>query len=145
MVRMECTRRPACFSKRRCAVPIRYIRRQAGELSAFVSRCPTGTTGLPFTCLLTPHRSSWFALGAIVVGRLRHGYAAAGITGFEALDMPTLLDRGTTTAPWLSAVVGLLAKPLPQARLLELKAGDACILEGASEFVSAVADHTAAA
>jgi len=100
---------------------------------------------LPFTCLLTPHRSSWFALGAIVVGRLRHGYAAAGITGFEALDMPTLLVRGTTTAPWLSAVVGLLAKRLPQARLLELKGGDACILEGASEFVSAVADHTAAA
>ena len=58
--------------------------------------------------------------------------------------MPTLLVRGTTTAPWLSAVVGLLAKRLPQARLLELKGGDACILEGASEFVSAVADHTAA-
>src|SRR5262249_26226869 len=71
MVRMECTRRPACFSKRRCAVPIRYIRRQAGELSAFVSRCPTGTTGLPFTCLLT-HRSSCSGLGAIVLGMRRH-------------------------------------------------------------------------
>lgn len=67
--------------------------------------------------------------------------AAAGIEGFERLDVPTLLIRGRSTAPWLSSVVGMLARGLPDTTLVELDGGHACILESPEKFVAALAGH----
>jgi len=67
--------------------------------------------------------------------------AAAGIEGFERLDVPTLLLRGRSTAAWLTAVVDLLAAGMPDARVVELDGGHACILESAEEFLAALSAH----
>jgi pimeloyl-ACP methyl ester carboxylesterase len=55
--------------------------------------------------------------------------AVAGIDGFERLDIPTLLVRGRSTAPWLSEVVDVLERGLPDASVVELDGGHASILE----------------
>jgi pimeloyl-ACP methyl ester carboxylesterase len=68
--------------------------------------------------------------------------AAAGIEGFERLAVPTLLICGTTTAPWLRAVVDLLARGLPDATVVDLQGGHACLLESAEDFVAALRTHT---
>jgi pimeloyl-ACP methyl ester carboxylesterase len=66
---------------------------------------------------------------------------AAGIEGFQCLGVPTLLVRGRATAPWLRGVVDVLAGGLPDATVVELDGGHACILEHPEEFVGALADH----
>jgi len=43
-----------------------------------------------------------------------------------AIEAPVLLARGTWTAPWLRAVVDVLAAELPRAQVLELDGGHAC-------------------
>jgi pimeloyl-ACP methyl ester carboxylesterase len=68
--------------------------------------------------------------------------AAAGIEGFERLAIPTLLIRGTSTAPWLRAVVDRLAEGLPDATVVDLRGGHACLLESAEDFVAALRAHT---
>jgi pimeloyl-ACP methyl ester carboxylesterase len=68
--------------------------------------------------------------------------AAAGIEGFERLPIPVLLVRGTSTAPWLRAVVDLLADRLPIATVVDLQGGHACLLESAEAFVAALRTHT---
>lgn len=67
---------------------------------------------------------------------------AAGIDGFEQLAIPTLLIRGSSTAPWLQAVVDRLADGLPHATVVELQGGHACLLESPEEFVAALRAHT---
>jgi pimeloyl-ACP methyl ester carboxylesterase len=71
--------------------------------------------------------------------------AAAGIEGFERLDVPTLLVQGRSTAPWLMGVVDLLAVGMPDAGVVELEGGHACILESPEEFVAALSGHAGAA
>jgi pimeloyl-ACP methyl ester carboxylesterase len=67
--------------------------------------------------------------------------AAAGIEGFERLAVPTLVIRGRSTSPWLREVAGLLVAEMPEASLVELDGGHACILENPQQFVAALADH----
>jgi pimeloyl-ACP methyl ester carboxylesterase len=74
-------------------------------------------------------------------GELAARSAAAGIEGFERLDVPTLLVRGRSTAPWLSSVVDILAQGMPDATVVELDGGHACILESPEEFVAALVGH----
>lgn len=69
--------------------------------------------------------------------------AEAGIEGFEHLDVPTLLVRGTSTAPWLRKVVDLLASGLPNARVVELAGGHASMLESPEAFLAALSEHVA--
>jgi pimeloyl-ACP methyl ester carboxylesterase len=64
--------------------------------------------------------------------------AAAGIEGYERLDIPTLVIRGRSTSPWLSGVAGHLARQMPDAKLVELDGGHACILEHPGDFVAAL-------
>jgi pimeloyl-ACP methyl ester carboxylesterase len=66
---------------------------------------------------------------------------AAGIEGFERLNVPTLLVRGRQTAPWLRSVVDVLAEQMPEAAVVELDGGHACILERPEEFVAALVSH----
>ncbi len=68
--------------------------------------------------------------------------AAMGIEGYERLAAPTLLIRGTSTAPWLRAVVDRLADGLPDATVVDLQGGHACLLESARDFVAALRAHT---
>jgi pimeloyl-ACP methyl ester carboxylesterase len=77
---------------------------------------------------------SWYDEGAIET-------LAAGIEGFERLDVPTLLIRGRRTAPWLQSVAGALAEGLPATTVVELDGGHACILEQPVEFVAALSRH----
>lgn len=67
--------------------------------------------------------------------------AAAGIEGFECLDIPTLVIRGRSTSPWLREVAGHLAQKMREAELVELDGGHACILENPEEFVRALMSH----
>lgn len=76
-------------------------------------------------------------------GELATRSATAGIEGFERFDAPTLLICGTSTAPWLRSVVDILARGMPDATVLELQGGHACILERPEEFVAALTSHVA--
>jgi pimeloyl-ACP methyl ester carboxylesterase len=67
--------------------------------------------------------------------------AEAGIEGFERLDVPVLLVRGRSTAPWLRDVVDVLARGFPRAGVVELDGGHACVLESPDEFVAALTSH----
>jgi pimeloyl-ACP methyl ester carboxylesterase len=67
--------------------------------------------------------------------------AAAGIEGFESLDVPTMLIRGRRTAPWLRSVVEVMARGLPDAKIVELEGGHAGKVERADEFLSALKAH----
>jgi pimeloyl-ACP methyl ester carboxylesterase len=69
--------------------------------------------------------------------------AEAGMEGFERLDVPTLLVRGTSTAPWLRKVVDLLDGGLPNARVVELAGGHASMLESPEAFLAALNEHVA--
>lgn len=71
--------------------------------------------------------------------------AAAGIEGFERLDVPTLLIRGRSTAPWLREVTGYLARGLPNSKLVELDGGQVCIVEHPEEFVAELKSHVGGA
>jgi pimeloyl-ACP methyl ester carboxylesterase len=69
--------------------------------------------------------------------------AEAGLEGFERLDVPTLLIRGTITAPWLCKVVDTLDRGLPNAKVVELAGGHASMLESPEAFLAAVNEHVA--
>jgi pimeloyl-ACP methyl ester carboxylesterase len=66
---------------------------------------------------------------------------AAGIEGFERLEVPTLLIRGRQTAPWLRNVVDLLAEGMLDTTVAELDGGHACILESPEDFIAALGSH----
>lgn len=67
--------------------------------------------------------------------------AAAGIEGYERLEIPTLVIRGSTSSPWLRRVAALLARELPDGELVELEGGHACVLESPEGFVAALSAH----
>lgn len=67
--------------------------------------------------------------------------AEAGIEGFERLDVPVLLVRGRATAPWLRGVADVLAAGLPDATVVDLDGGHACLLESPDDFVAALNGH----
>jgi pimeloyl-ACP methyl ester carboxylesterase len=67
--------------------------------------------------------------------------AADGIKGLERLDAPVLLIRGRSTAPWLHRVVDVLNDTLPDANVVDLNGGHACILEDPTAFVAALTEH----
>lgn len=67
--------------------------------------------------------------------------AAAGIRGLERLEVPVLLIRGRSTAPWLHRVVDVLNDTLPDADVVDLDGGHACILEDSKAFVAALTEH----
>jgi len=67
--------------------------------------------------------------------------AEAGIEGFERLHVPTLLLRGTTTAPWLREVIDVLGDGLPDVTVVDLDGGHASMLESPEAFLAALAAH----
>jgi pimeloyl-ACP methyl ester carboxylesterase len=69
---------------------------------------------------------------------------AAGIEGFERLDVPTLLIRGRRTAPWLRGVVDVLAEGMPNATVVELDGGHAGLVEYPEDFLAALIGHIGA-
>jgi pimeloyl-ACP methyl ester carboxylesterase len=125
----------------------RFIRSIAGrnlteeDVAAFAVRAgvvPAGTDvqALPGWPVWYERRNSlsWFGDAAIET-------AQAGIQDLERLDQPALCVRGTTTADWLSVVVARLVERLPNASLLELPGGHACLLQNPDDFASAVSSH----
>lgn len=49
----------------------------------------------------------------------------------------------TRAAPWLRAVVNILARGMPDATVVELDGGYACILESPDDFLAALTSHVA--
>ncbi len=58
-----------------------------------------------------------------------------------SIHCPTLVVRGTETAPWLSATAALVAERIPNAELLELPGGHACHLQNPDVFLAAFHRH----
>ena len=67
--------------------------------------------------------------------------AEAGIEDFERLEVPTLLIRGTRTAPWLRDVIDVLRSGLPNSKVAELTGGHASMLESPEPFLGALNKH----
>lgn len=67
--------------------------------------------------------------------------AAAGIEGFERLEVPTLVIRGRSTSPWLHGVAERLVEEMPETKLVELDGGHACLLERPEDFLAALDPH----
>lgn len=111
------------------------------DLLEFLIRVGLGTEDTDFKSL--PQWDFWFSCRQALSwgGEKMTSSAAAGIEGFERLDVPTLVIRGRSTSPWLSHVADLLASEMPDASLLELDGGHACILEHPEEFATALASH----
>lgn len=82
-----------------------------------------------------PHRAALSWQGEPVD---RNGRAVAELEGVVA---PTLLFRGTVTAPWLRRVVDVLAGRLPHVTVVELEGDHACHLQSPDAFVSALGRH----
>lgn len=70
--------------------------------------------------------------------------SAAGIEGYENLDIPTLIVRGRSTSPWLTKVAARLAAEMPNARLVDIDGGHACVAESPEEFLEALGEHMSA-
>jgi pimeloyl-ACP methyl ester carboxylesterase len=111
------------------------------DLIEFLVRAGLGTGDTDFKAL--PQWDFWSSCRQCLSwgGEMMTRSAGAGIEGFERLDVPTLLIRGRSTAPWLSSVADLLAREMPHATLVELDGGHACILESPEEFVAALVGH----
>jgi pimeloyl-ACP methyl ester carboxylesterase len=111
------------------------------DLIEFLVRAGLGTADTDFKAM--PQWDFWFSCRQCLSwgGELMIDSAATGIEGFERLDVPTLLIRGRSTAPWLSSVVDLLVEGMPNATLVELDGGHACLLESPEEFVAALGRH----
>jgi pimeloyl-ACP methyl ester carboxylesterase len=115
------------------------------DLCEFLVRAGLGSDDTDFSSL--PQWEFWSSCRQSLSwgGERAVDSAVAGIEGFERLETPTLVIRGRSTSPWLHEVVGLLAERMPEAKLVELDGGHACILEQPEEFVAALSDHLAAA
>ena len=57
------------------------------------------------------------------------------------IKAPTLLVKGTATAPWLAHLVDVLAERLPDASVLELEGDHACHIQRIDEFLVAFQRH----
>jgi pimeloyl-ACP methyl ester carboxylesterase len=112
------------------------------DLCEFLLRAGLGSEDTDFKSL--PQWDLWSSCRQALSwgGEKMTNSAAAGIEGYERLDIPTLVLRGRSTSPWLREVAGHLAQEMPKARLVELDGGHACILENPDEFVAALMDHT---
>jgi pimeloyl-ACP methyl ester carboxylesterase len=113
------------------------------DLCEFLVRAGLGTAETDFKAL--PQWDFWSSCRQALSwgGEKATRSAAAGIEGFERFEAPTLLIRGRSTAPWLSGVVDHLSRGLPNAKIVELDGGHACLLESAGEFVAALDAHVA--
>lgn len=111
------------------------------DLREFLVRVGFGDASTDFEAL--PHWEFWSSCRQALSwgGERMTTSAVAGIEGFERLDVPTLLVRGRSTAPWLTAVVDLLATGMPDASVVELDGGHACLLESAGKFLAALGAH----
>ncbi|MGN6587710.1 MAG: alpha/beta fold hydrolase [Solirubrobacterales bacterium] len=129
----------------------RYLVRLAGrdltddDLREFLVRAGLGPEGTDFAAL--PQWDFWSSCRQALSwgGEKVTKSAAAGIEGFERLDIPTLIIRGRSTSPWLRGVATHLAQGMPSAKLVELDGGHACILENPEDFVAVLNQHIAAA
>lgn len=128
-----------------------YLTRCAGrlltdeDLCEFLARAGLGPEGTDFAAL--PHWELWSSCRQSLSwgGELMTSSAVAGIAGFGELETPTMVVRGHSTSPWLSAVAGRLAEEMPRAELVELDGGHACILERPEAFVAALSAHVSRA
>lgn len=111
------------------------------DLCEFLIRAGLGTEETDFRSL--PLWDFWYSCRQALSwgGERATRSAAAGIEGFERLRVPTLVIRGRSTSPWLREVAGLLASEMPEATLVELDGGHACLLEDPEAFVTALASH----
>jgi pimeloyl-ACP methyl ester carboxylesterase len=111
------------------------------DLREFLIRAGLGPPDTDFRAL--PQWEFWSSCRQCLSwgGELATRSAAAGIEGFEDLAVPTLLIRGTSTAPWLRSVVDILAQGMPDATVVELDGGHACILESPEDFIAALGSH----
>jgi pimeloyl-ACP methyl ester carboxylesterase len=127
-----------------------YLARLAGrdvtdaDLCEFLVRAGLGSEDTDFKSLA--QWSFWSSCRQALSwgGEKMTASAAAGIDGFELLDTPTLLIRGRFTSPWLRAVAEHLAREMPDAELVDLDGGHACILEYPEEFLAALGRHIGA-
>lgn len=127
-----------------------YLTRLAGhdvtdtDLREFLIRAGLGSEDTDFKSL--PQWSFWSSCRQALSwgGEKMTASAAAGIDGFERLDTPTLVIRGRSTSPWLRAVAGHLAQGMPDAELVELDGGHACILEHPEAFLATLGRHIGA-
>jgi pimeloyl-ACP methyl ester carboxylesterase len=128
-----------------------YLTRLAGcelsdeDLREFLVRAGLGSEDTDFASL--PQWDFWSSCRQALSwgGERMTSSAAAGIEGFERLYTPTLVIRGRSTSPWLSGVAGRLAREMPEAKLIELDGGHACILERPEDFLRALCSHIGAA
>lgn len=111
------------------------------DLCEFLVRAGIGPEDADFASL--PQWDFWSSCRQALSwsGEKMTSSAAAGIEGFERLDIPTLVIRGQSTSPWLRGVAGHLAQNMPEAKLVELEGGHACILERPEGFVAALGPH----
>lgn len=124
-----------------------YLVRLAGrdltddDLCEFLVRVGLGPEGTDFTVL--PQWDFWSSCRQALSwgGEKMTSSAAAGIEGFERLDIPTLVIRGRSTSPWLRGVAQRLGREMPEAKLVELEGGHACILEHPEDFLAALGPH----
>lgn len=124
-----------------------YLTRMAGrelsddDLIEFLVRAGLGSEETDFASL--PQWDFWSSCRQALSwgGERTTTSAKAGIEGFQRLDVPTLVIRGRCTSPWLREVAGLLAREMPDAKLVELDGGHACILEQPEDFLAALASH----
>lgn len=124
-----------------------YLTRLAGreltdeDLREFLVRAGIGPEDADFASL--PQWDFWFSCRQALSwgGEKMTSSAAAGIEGFERLGTPTLVIRGSSTSPWLRGVAEHLAQNMPEAKLVELEGGHACILESPEGFVAALGSH----
>lgn len=126
-----------------------YLTRMAGreltdeDLCEFLIRAGLGSADTDFTSL--PQWAFWSSCRQALSwgGEKTTNSATAGIEGFEQLHTPTLVIRGCATSPWLGGVAERLAREMPNAKLVELEGGHACILEHPEEFLAAISPHIA--
>lgn len=124
-----------------------YLGRLAGreltdeDLREFLVRVGLGPEDADFTAL--PQWDFWSSCRQALSwgGEKMTSSAAAGTEGFERLEISTLVIRGRSTSPWLRGVAGRLVREMPEARLVELDGGHACILEHPEDFVTALRLH----
>jgi pimeloyl-ACP methyl ester carboxylesterase len=127
-----------------------YLVRLAGreltdeDLREFLVRAGLGPEDTDFASL--PQWDFWSSCRQALSwgGEKMTSSAAEGIEGFERLDVPTLLIRGRSTSPWLRGVAERLAQEMPEAKLVELDGGHACILEQPDAFLAALGAHVGA-
>ncbi len=117
--------------------------RDCGEddVREFLIRAGVGARDTDFSAL--PQWEFWASCRQVIswYGERAVRSAEAGIEDFERLEVPTLLVSGRSSAPWLQGAVAVLAAGLPNATVVELDGGHACLLESASDFVAALARY----